>query len=52
MGSLGSAFFMGWVVSSLILPAYSDKYGRKIVVFLSTFIAALSTIGLLFSNSL
>jgi MFS family permease len=52
MGSLGSAYFIGWVMSSLLIPYYSDRYGRKLVVFSSTIIASISSLGLIFSRSL
>ena len=52
MGSLGSSFFLGWVITSIILTRYSDKYGRKNVVFFSTVVATIATIGLVFSKSL
>jgi MFS family permease len=51
MGTLGSAYFVGWMVSSLIVPWFSDNYGRRYVVFVSCLIATLVGIGLIISTS-
>lgn len=35
IGSTGSAFFLGWACTILIIPRLSDKYGRKWIYLLS-----------------
>ena len=50
MGSLGSAFFVGWTVAALIVPGMADFYGRKPIWITSMFVQGPTILGLMNSN--
>jgi len=53
IGMLGSAAFLGWSLTTLIIPPISDKYGRRSVYLSSVIVTAVAlAIGLYFSRSL
>ena len=52
MGAMGSCFFLGWTISSLLVSGYSDLHGRKNTVLVSLIVWTLGTIGLILSKSL
>jgi MFS family permease len=38
VGSIGSAFFVGWALSAAIVPKLAKTFGKKIVILLSMLI--------------
>ena len=52
IGLIGTVFFVGVIVSMLIVPPLADWYGRKIIVLISFFISCAGQTGLLFTNNL
>jgi len=49
---LGSAFFIGWALFSLVSPPLADKYGRKPVLVINTVAALSFGTGILLSSSI
>ena len=35
IGMLGSAFFIGWVISNIFVPRLGDIYGRKFIFLIA-----------------
>lgn len=35
---IGSAYFVGWIVTLLFVPRISDKYGRRNLIVFGTFL--------------
>ena len=52
IGSLGSAFFIGWTISSVLLPKLADQIGRKPVLLATYVILIPISIAVLVSKSL
>ena len=52
IGLLGSSFFAGWVISSTYIPNYSDRRGRKNVVFVCSVLGILVSLAIVASRSL
>jgi MFS family permease len=53
IGMIGSIFFKGFVLSTLIVPPLADRFGRKWFLVGSVFVGGvLSIVGLIFSHSL
>eukprot|EP00347_Sterkiella_histriomuscorum_P000203 403376785 len=49
---IGSVFFAGWTLFCLIMPRFSDLYGRKIVYQISMFGILITSLLLTFSSNL
>ena len=49
IGLIGSMYFVGIVISTVIAPPLADNYGRKYVVFGSNIVRFLGLLGLLMS---
>ena len=52
IGLIGSMYFVGIVISTVIAPPLADNYGRKYVVFCSNIVRFLGLLGLLLTQSL
>ncbi len=52
IGGIASAFYFGWMISSLILPTYSDRYGRRLVVLCCCVVSLICYIGLMICEQL
>ena len=47
----GSIYFIGWVVSSFILPTMADKFGRKPIVLTGSLLLSCTLLVMLWSTS-
>lgn len=52
IGMIGSSFFIGWTLTTILLPAMADKYGRKWIFRLSTLTTGIAMVFLLISTEL
>jgi MFS family permease len=52
VGLIGSSIYIGWTISSFILPRIADIIGRKPVFCLSMLIQTVAFIGLFFTKSI
>ena len=50
IGMIGSSFFLGWVLTLMILPRISDIYGRQKLIICGNLISLLVFIVLLISR--
>ena len=51
VGMIGSAYFLGWVVSLLILPRLSDLYGRNKLIQSGAVVSTLAFMVIAYSSN-
>ena len=52
IGMLGSAYFAGWMLGSIVMSRIGDLYGRKLPFYTSLVACALAYLWTLFTQSL
>ncbi len=52
VGMIGSAYFAGWMIGSIIMSRIGDLYGRKLPFYSSLVLSALAYFWTLFTKSL
>lgn len=52
IGMLGSAYFAGWMLGSIIMSRIGDLYGRKLPFYTSLIISAIAYLWTLVTQSL
>ena len=40
IGAIGSAFFLGWVITLAFIPRFSDLYGRQVIISVANVVNA------------